>query len=121
MKSLQDLKKHRDLMDAKRLLKNKKDGLRVTVGLATCGVTAGSKPIYNYLEEEVKNRNLKNIEVTQVGCIGECALEPIVEVFDAKGVRTTYVNVNLEVAKNILEMHLINHCLVKENLIDNFR
>lgn len=121
MKSLEDLRKLRDEMSTKLSLRNTKDGMRVVVGMATCGITAGARPVLSTLLEEVSKRNLENVVVTQVGCIGECALEPIVEVYDEKGCRTTYARVTPAIAKEIVEVHLENKQILQKQLIENFK
>lgn len=121
MKSLEDLRKIREEAAKKMSMRNQKDGYRVVVGMATCGITAGARPVLNALVEEVAKRNLENVTVTQVGCIGECALEPIVEVFDKEGNRTTYCKVKASDAEKIILQHVINGQPVQELLISKFR
>lgn len=75
--------------------------IRITVGMATCGIASGAKPIYEKLKEIVKKKKLKNVNVVSVGCIGVCRLEPLVEVYkDDK--RYTYSNVKLDEVNNII-------------------
>ena len=109
MKSLEDLKKLRD-----QSLKNIEmrymagGGTRIQVGMGTCGIAAGARPVLNKFIEEIANHNLKNVVVTQVGCMGECAFEPIVEVIEHNGQKTTYAKVSARMAEEIVEEHLIN-------------
>lgn len=109
MKSLEDLKKLRD-----QSLKNMEmrymagGGTRIQVGMGTCGIAAGARPVLNKFIEEIANHNLHNVVVTQVGCMGECAFEPIVEVIDNNGQKTTYCKVSERMAEEIVEEHLIN-------------
>lgn len=121
MKSLEDLKRIREEAAKKMSVRDQKDGYRVVVGMATCGITAGARPVLNYLVEEVSKRNLNSVTVTQVGCIGECALEPIVEVYDPQGNRTTYCKVHEAEAKKILEEHVIGGHKVEDLLIENHK
>ncbi|HOI46916.1 MAG TPA: (2Fe-2S) ferredoxin domain-containing protein [Bacilli bacterium] len=121
MKTLEDLKKMRDEMSKKISLRENKNGLRVVVGMATCGITAGARPILTTILEEVSKNNLTDVTVSQVGCIGECALEPIVEVYDAEGKRTTYAKVTKDVARKIVQSHIMNHEVVMSNLIQSFK
>ena len=121
MKSLEDLKRIREEAAKKMNIRDKKDGYRVVVGMATCGITAGARPVLNKIVEEVDKRGLNNVTVTQVGCMGECALEPIVEVYDPSGTRSTYCKVNPEKAVKILEEHVIGGKVVEEYLIENYR
>jgi len=121
MKSLEDLKRIREEAAKKMNIRDKKDGYRVVVGMATCGITAGARPVLNKIVEEVESRNLDNVTVTQVGCMGECALEPIVEVYDPSGTRSTYCKVNPEKAVKIITEHVVGGHVVDEYLIENFR
>ena len=122
MKSLDELKKIREAAAKKMNLRNEKTGcFRVVVGMATCGIAAGARPVLNGLVEEVEKRNLTNVIVTQVGCMGECALEPIVEVYDPQGNRSTYCKVKPENVSKIIEQHILNGKVVQELLIENFK
>ncbi len=113
MKSLEDLKKIRE--EAKKKMTMRLDGditYRVVVGMATCGIAAGARPVLNELVEEVAKHNLP-VTVTQTGCIGRCSLEPIVEVFDQEGNKTTYVYIDEKKAKEIVESHLMNDTIIE--------
>ena len=58
------------------------NNVRVVVGMATCGIAAGARPVLSAFVDEVNRRQLKNITVSQTGCIGVCRLEPIVEIYE---------------------------------------
>jgi NADP-reducing hydrogenase subunit HndB len=120
MKSLDDLKKIREAAAQKMSMREQKDGYRVVVGMATCGITAGARPVLNALVEEVSKRNLLNVTVTQVGCMGQCALEPIVEVYNTIGERTTYCRVKEKDAQRIITEHVIGGKVVEDLLITKF-
>ncbi|MEG1527846.1 MAG: (2Fe-2S) ferredoxin domain-containing protein [Clostridia bacterium] len=87
---------------------------RVVVGMATCGIAAGARPVLNELIAEVAKRNLKNVIVSQTGCIGMCKYEPIVEVFMPNKEKVTYVLVTPEKVARIVTEHLVNGNPVKE-------
>ncbi|MEG1380701.1 MAG: (2Fe-2S) ferredoxin domain-containing protein, partial [Ruthenibacterium sp.] len=81
MKSLAELSAIRDKM--KQTVSTREaahDSIRVVVGMATCGIAAGARPVLNAFTEEVARRNLSGVLVTQTGCIGICQYEPVVEV-----------------------------------------
>ena len=118
MKSLAELKKIREEAASKINLRDKKDGYRVVVGMATCGITAGARPVLAAFVDQVAAKNLNNVTVTQVGCLGECALEPVVEVFDAQGNRTTYAKVSVADVEVILDKHVIGGNVVTEKTLD---
>ena len=107
MKSLEELAKIRERMQNKVILREGQASTRVAVGMATCGIAAGARPVLNAFVEEVANQNLGDkVTVSQTGCIGMCRFEPIVEVFEGDNERVTYVKVTPEMAKEIVEKHL---------------
>ncbi|XMB86872.1 (2Fe-2S) ferredoxin domain-containing protein [Mycoplasmatota bacterium WC44] len=120
MKSLEELKKLRDKVIKQVDMRQTKDGYRIAVGMATCGISSGARPILNAFVEQVSEKNLGNVIVTQVGCIGKCALEPMVEVFDHDGGKTTYCKLTPEDVKTIIEEHVINGNVVKKLEISSF-
>lgn len=89
--------------------------LRVQVGMATCGIAAGARPVLNAFVEEVAKRGLQNVMVTQTGCIGICQFEPVVEVVNTKdGSKVTYVKMTAEKAVRVVNDHLVNGNVVTE-------
>ena len=108
MKSLEELRAIKAKMQNNVSLRGVEDeasAVRVVVGMATCGIAAGARPVLNKFIEEVQTRGLKNVKVTQTGCIGVCRLEPIVEVIAPNGDKTTYVKMTEDkVAKIVHEL-----------------
>ena len=90
---------------------------RVLVGMATCGIAAGARPVLTTISDEVNKRELHDVLVTQTGCIGMCRLEPMVDVIGADGSKVTYVKVNPEKARLIVADHVVNGHPVKEYTI----
>ena len=120
MKSLEELRAIKAKMQNNVQLRGVDDDesvVRVVVGMATCGIAAGARPVLNKFIEEVQNRGLKNVLVTQTGCIGVCRLEPIVEVITPTGEKTTYVKMNEEKAAKVVHEHLVNNRVVEEYTI----
>lgn len=117
MKSLEELKKLREESIKNIEMRNTDKDIRVVVGMATCGIAAGARPVLATLVEEVAKRNLNNVQVVQTGCIGMCTLEPIVEVYSADKEKVTYVHVDPEKAKRIVSEHLTNNNVVYEYTI----
>ncbi|MPN33191.1 hypothetical protein SDC9_180675 [bioreactor metagenome] len=89
---------------------------RVIVGMATCGIAAGARPVLNALVNEAAQGGYSCI-IAQTGCIGMCTLEPIVEVFDKDGAKTTYVLVTAEKAIEIMREHVANGKIVEKYTI----
>ena len=115
MKSLAELKAIKDRMKDKVVLREGARDVRVVVGMATCGIAAGARPVLNTLVEEVNNAGLaEKVSVTQTGCIGFCQLEPIVEVFEAGKEKITYVKMTSEKVKEVVEKHLKGGNVVTE-------
>jgi len=107
MKSLEELKAIRDRMQNKVILREGSAEKRIVVGMATCGIAAGARPVLNTFVEEIANRGLTgSVEVSQTGCIGMCRFEPIVEVFEGDE-RVTYVLIDPAKAKEIVEKHIV--------------
>ena len=96
------------------LRKDREEGIRVVVGMATCGIAAGARPVLNAFTEEIAKRGLSNVTVTQTGCIGMCRLEPIVEVTVPGQDKVTYVHMSPEKAARVVAEHIVNNNPVVE-------
>ena len=83
-----------------------KEGYRISVGMASCGIAAGAKAVLSTLKEEVASKGIKNTQIVPAGCIGMCVYEPIVEVFSPGGEKVTYIHVDTEKAAKIVSEHL---------------
>ncbi len=115
MKSLAELQAIKDKMKNKVVLREGTGDVRVVVGMATCGIAAGARPVLNALVEEVNNSELAGkVTVTQTGCVGLCQLEPIVEVYEAGKEKVTYIKMTPEKAKAVVEKHLKGGNVVTE-------
>ena len=109
MKSLAELEAIRQrTLEKVAMRKEGDDAVRVVVGMATCGIAAGARPVLNAFVDEVAKRHLQNITVTQTGCIGMCQYEPIVEVLEPGKEKVTYVKVTPEMVARIVSDHLVN-------------
>lgn len=115
MKSLAELRAIKEKMKDKVVIREGGEEIRVVVGMATCGIAAGARPVLNTLVEEVENLGLAGkVTVSQTGCIGICQFEPVVEVFEAGKEKVTYVKVDAEKAKKIAKEHLKEGKVVAE-------
>ena len=120
MKSLAELQAIKDKMKSKVVLREGVDGIRVVVGMATCGIAAGARPVLAALVEEVDNAGLTDkVSVSQTGCIGICQFEPVVEVIESGKDKVTYVKMTPEKAKKVVEQHLKGGSVVAEYTISN--
>jgi len=107
MKSIAELEEIRKKTLEQMTVRNK-DAKRVVIGMATCGIAAGARPVMSAFMEELQKRNISDVNVSMTGCIGVCRLEPIVDVFDENGNKTTYVKMNEEKVKRVVAEHLVN-------------
>lgn len=117
MKTLQELEAIRKkTLDTINLRKDA-DGTRVVVGMATCGIAAGARPVLTAFMDEVATRSLQDVVVAQTGCIGVCRLEPIVEVYKPGEEKVTYVKVTPDMVGRIVTEHVVNGNPVTEYTI----
>lgn len=119
MKSLAELQAIRDKAKANVALRQENpNAARVLVGMATCGIAAGARPVLNAFTEEIAKRGLQDdIVVTQTGCIGICQYEPVVEVEIPGEEKVTYVKMSPEKVARIVNDHLVNRNVVTEYTI----
>ena len=109
MKSLEELSKIREnALNQINMRHDRQDGIRVVVGMATCGIAAGARPVLNAFVEEVAKRKLLDVTVAQTGCIGMCRLEPIVEVYMPGKEKVTYAKMDAEKARKVVADHIVN-------------
>ena len=115
MKSFEELQAIREkVLNQVNLRKEREDGVRVVVGMATCGIAAGARPVLNAFLEEIDKRKLNNVTVAQTGCIGMCRLEPIVEVYMPGEEKVTYVKMTADKVARVVTEHIINKNVVSE-------
>lgn len=118
MKSLADLEAIRaKTLENIAMRKDHQDAARVVVGMATCGIAAGARPVMLQFVEEIKKRNLAHVNVSQTGCIGMCKLEPMVDVILPGQDKVTYVKVTPEMVSRIVAEHIVNGRVVEEYTI----
>ena len=107
MKSIEELMAIKARMQDKMSVRRAEGETRIVVGMATCGIAAGARPVLNAFVENVAAEGLSDkVTVTQTGCIGICQYEPVVEVFEKDGEKTTYVKMTAEKAKEVVEKHI---------------
>ena len=118
MKSLAELAAIREKMRDKVAIREGSGEIRVVVGMATCGIAAGARPVLNTFVEEISKEGLsEKATVSQTGCIGICQYEPVVEVFQEGKEKVTYVKINPDTAKRIVVEHIKGGKVVTEYTI----
>ncbi len=107
MKSLEELMAIKAKMQDKVAVRHVDGSIRIVVGMATCGIAAGARPVLNAFVENVTAAGLaETVSVTQTGCIGICQYEPVVEVYESGKEKVTYVKMTAEKAKEVVEKHI---------------
>lgn len=114
MKSLAELEAIRQKTLDQVNLRREHEGTRIVVGMATCGIAAGARPVMLAFLDEVSKRNLLDVTVAQTGCIGMCRLEPMVEITLPGQQKVTYVNVKPDMVARIMTEHVVNGRVVDE-------
>ncbi len=118
MKSIADLEAIRQkTLERVAYRKDADSDIRVVVGMATCGIAAGARPVMLAFMDEIKKRNLQNVTVSQTGCIGMCRLEPMVDVILPGQGKVTYVKLNPNMVPRIVTEHIVNGNPVTEYAI----
>ena len=118
MKSLKELEAIRDRMrQTVNTRESDNNTIRVVVGMATCGISAGARPALNAIVEELARENVAGVQVTQTGCIGICQYEPVVEVYEPGKEKVTYVKMTPEKAIRMVHHHLMNGEPVQDYII----
>ena len=119
MKSLEDLKAIREQMQAKINLRkeDESEATRVVVGMATCGIAAGARPVMLAFMDEISKRGLSHVTVSQTGCVGMCRLEPMVDVIVPGQEKVTYVHMTPEKVGRVVAEHIVNGRPVEEYTI----
>ena len=122
MKSLAELAAIKAKMQDKVVIREGEGATRVVVGMATCGIAAGARPVLSAFVEGVANNNLTSkVTVTQTGCIGICQYEPVVEIYEDGKEKVTYVKLDADKAKRIVEEHLVGGKVVSEYTIGEYK
>ena len=119
MKSLAELEAIRKATLSKINLRteDKEEATRVVIGMATCGIAAGARPVMLSFMEEIQKRQLAHVTVSQTGCVGMCRLEPMVDVYLPNKEKVTYVHVKPEMVPRIVAEHIVNGRPVQEYTI----
>ena len=91
--------------------------VRIVVGMATCGIAAGARPVMLGFMDEISKRGLNHVTVSQTGCIGMCRLEPMVDVYMPGKEKVTYVHMTPEKVGRVVAEHIVNGRVVEEYTI----
>ncbi|HOG19859.1 MAG: (2Fe-2S) ferredoxin domain-containing protein [Salinivirgaceae bacterium] len=123
VKSLADLRKMKEDLQAKVHLREKGDNyeslVQVKVGMGTSGIASGAKETFNFFIEELEKRSIEAV-VTQTGDMGYSFAEPTVEVTLPGKDPIVFGGVNTKKADQIIESYIKNGELVEGILPENY-
>lgn len=117
MKSLEELARIREQAKQTIQLRESQDGIKIIVGMGTCGIAAGARETMNAILDELNKRNISEATVTQTGCVGLCEQEPIIDIILPEQPRVTYGKVSPDRARQIIANHVVNGNIVGEWVI----
>lgn len=117
MKTISELEEIRKRTLETISVRKDRSGTRIVVGMATCGIAAGARPVMAAIMKEIKDNNLSDVVVAETGCIGVCKLEPIVEVYKPGAEKVTYVKMTPEKAVRVVREHVMLDRVVSEYTI----
>ncbi len=119
MKSLAELEAIRKQTLNRINMRKEEEGetTRVVIGMATCGIAAGARPVMLAFMDEISKRGLQHVTVSQTGCIGMCRLEPMVDVIVPGQEKVTYVHMTPEKVARVVAEHIVNGRPVEEYTI----
>ena len=117
MKSLADLQAIRAKTLENINMRKDENAARVVIGMATCGIAAGARPVMLAFMDEISKRGLNHVTVSQTGCIGMCRLEPMVDVYTPGQEKVTYVHMTPEKVGRVVAEHIVNGRPVEEYTI----
>ena len=119
MKSMAELEaiRQRTLQRINLRREDESENIRVVIGMATCGIAAGARPVMMSFMDEINKRGLSQVTVSQTGCIGMCRLEPMVDVYLPGKEKVTYVHMTPEKVGRVVAEHIVNGRPVTEYTI----
>jgi len=119
LKSLDELQKIKEeALSEINLRENNDKKIKLVVGMGTCGIASGAREVLDAVLDEIAKRKLKDVTVTQTGCIGLCAQEPLMEVWESDGSKVMYGNLDGKKARQIVAQHVVNGIPVSEWIIN---
>jgi len=117
MKTLTDLKKIREKAQEEMKLRGNNVRIKVVVGMGTSGIAMGAREVMKAFLEEIANRNLTDVLVTQTGEKGLSSMEPIVDVIDEANQKVTYGNMTPDKVKKVVVEHIVNGRIVSDYVV----
>ena len=115
---LERLARMRAEADARRTTETADIRLQISVGMATCGISAGAEAVWDALQDAIDRQGLPDVALKRIGCIGQCHVEPLVEFMTRGMVPYLYGGVTPKLAVELLHRHLSGEGPLEKNLVD---
>ncbi len=112
--SIEDLKKIKDRQRSKMVLREGEYRAKVTVHMGTCGIAAGARDVMTVMRDQISKRGISDVILTNSGCAGLCAKEPMITVEVVNQAPVKYVNLDKEKALQIFEEHVMGEKIVED-------
>jgi NADP-reducing hydrogenase subunit HndB len=112
LKNLEELQQLRERVQ-RDIKARAETNVTITVGMGTCGISAGAREVMRAILAELEARNI-DAHVTTVGCIGMCSKEPLVDIQQGDEPRITYGNITPGMVPRLIEEHLVQGNVVEE-------
>jgi (2Fe-2S) ferredoxin len=118
MKSLEELRKIKERALERRKMSGEDAQARVVVAMGTCGIAAGARDTMSAILNELEEREISDVVVTQTGCLGLCEYEPIVQVQTSGDEEmVTYGNIDEDRVSTLLEQHVLGGEAIREWMV----
>ncbi len=95
------------------------DMTSIVVGMATCGIASGARPVLEEMQKKVEEEGLETVMVTQTGCVGMCQYEPILEVYEPGKPKVTYIQMSPDKVDRIVQEHLKGGNIVEDYTLES--
>lgn len=118
IQSLEDLDRYREEIIDARAAEAARGAIHIAVGMGSCGIAAGAREVLEVIQAQIDGGELKNVTLSQTGCVGLCRREPIVEISAGDAPKVIYGRVTPDEARRILREHILNGRIVEELVID---
>lgn len=119
IRSLQDLEEARTEVLNLEAASSQQCPIEIRVSLGSCGIAAGANETLEAIQQFISSNQLTGVQTKMIGCIGMCALEPIVQIVEADHPPITYGKVIPSVVQRIFHEHLEKHLIVQEYVVEN--
>lgn len=117
--SIEELTEAREEALNRKLISTRQHPFQIRISLGSCGIAAGADETLKAIGQFIREKDLEDVQVTQIGCIGLCALEPIVQVVEPGGQQVTYGKVSPAIVKRIFNEHIEKRIILQEYVVDN--